>query len=231
MSSHEVGSGGSTAARRETVISADAQRPQFDNPKPSSSHHEKQTQTPPSQAQPQQRSLNTNQVEEKLSNLRRPGEVLVRQTKDDGTKETWRVVTPAASRAAAGYSNAAQNYDEAPPGQPGPDFSATKPAFTRGISAFDNTAVVSAGPTPAAELANPMVFVKGTGGSRARESHLPDLDLRDADVYKGDAFSEEPTDEISGEDAFAPSVARGETDDGKQGGGQTAGVDGWGGTN
>ncbi|PSR77051.1 hypothetical protein BD289DRAFT_486640 [Coniella lustricola] len=247
----QPGTGGSRATRRGTVGSVDAQRPSFD--KPTMSHHENQSSqtwqtsqiSQQEQQEQQEQQHNTNHVKDKLQNLRRPGQVLVRQTKDDGTKEPWRVLTPEAAADAVSRSASAhaQNYDEAPPGQPGPDFSGaavtaaaaapppSKPAFTRGISVMDNTAVVSAGPTPAAELANPMAFVKGTGGSRARESHLPDLDLRDADVYKGDAFADEPADETSGQDAFAPSVARDETDEGRQSGGQTARVDGWSGTN
>lgn len=133
---------------------------------------------------------------------------------------------------------AAHNYDEAPPGQPGPDFSGSvhaaagaaapvvpvqttqfqKPAFTRGPSMLDGTAVTSAAPTPAGEIPNPMAYNTPATATRQRESHLPDLDLRDAEVYGGgsgggafdveEGDDEEPDDEVRGEDAFAPEAAR-----------------------
>lgn len=128
----------------------------------------------------------------------------------------------------------AANYDEAPPGQPGPDFSGVsaaagarvpplpssssstinnkKPIFTRGPSVMDGTAVTSAAPTPAGEIPNPMAYNSVATAQRQRESHLPDLDIRDADVYgNGGAFGEEPTDEIEGTDEFAPELSRQET--------------------
>lgn len=109
---------------------------------------------------------------------------------------------------------AAQNYDEAPPGQPGPDFSGhgapQKPAFTRGPSMLDGTAVTSAAPTPAGEIPNPMAYNTPATATRQRESHLPDLDLRDADVYGNGTFRE-PDDEIRGTDEFGPELSRQET--------------------
>lgn len=72
----------------------------------------------------------------------------------------------------------AENYDEAPPGVPGPDYSArdilrkqAKPVFNRGPSMLDFTAVTSAGPTPAGEFPHSGSYFDG---SRLRESHLPD---------------------------------------------------------
>lgn len=53
-----------------------------------------------------------------------------------------------------------------------------KPAFTRGLSVMDQTAVTSTAPTPAGEIQNPMSFGVGRSVSRQRESHLPDEDLR-----------------------------------------------------
>lgn len=118
----------------------------------------------------------------------------------------------------------AQNYDEAPPGQPGPDFSSAaaapsgalsnnkKPAFTRGPSVMDGTAVTSAAPTPAGEIPNPMAYNSAATAQRQRESHLPDLDVRDADVYGSGTFSgEEPVGEIAGTDEFGPELSREET--------------------
>lgn len=113
----------------------------------------------------------------------------------------------------------AQNYDEAPPGIPGPDFSARhplKPAFNRGPSMLDYTAVTSAGPTPANEIPNPMS--SHMRGSRRRESHLPD----EIDFMRRDTVIEtdtelprrEPGDEIQGADAFAPTTSRQETETG-----------------
>lgn len=81
-----------------------------------------------------------------------------------------RAVAPALS------APAAQNHNKAPPVQAVPHFSA-KPAFTRGISVVDQTAVTSAAPTPAGEISNPMSFGVGQSIARQRESHLPDVDL------------------------------------------------------
>ncbi|CAN8098566.1 unnamed protein product [Discula destructiva] len=108
----------------------------------------------------------------------------------------------------------ANNYDAAPPSQPGLDPSA-KPPFTRGISVIDQTAVTSAAPTPAGEISNPMSFGMGQSVSRQRESHLPDLDL----VKKVRAMSTvnkaEPVDAVSGEDESGPGLSRQETEKGR----------------
>lgn len=135
----------------------------------------------------------------------------------DGRKRVTIAPAAAAARSSAAAAHA-RNYDEAPPGQPGPDLSAkaaaaAKPQFTRGLSAIDNTAITSAGPTPAFEKPNPMARV----GSKPRESHLPDLDIRDADVPEEeyDEMDEDPEDEWnSGRDAFAPSMSRRELETG-----------------
>ncbi|KAF3769319.1 hypothetical protein M406DRAFT_109359 [Cryphonectria parasitica EP155] len=178
------------APRRGTVVGTD--RPTFDLIQ-DQSHTERSTELP---------------------NPRKPDEVHVQHDRDarhrDGRRIAPSTLPPIRH---------AQNYDEAQPGQPGPDFSEDRPAFNRGKSVIDNTALVSAGPTPAFEVSNPMAsaFVKGTGGSRQRESHLPDLDIRDADVYGSDkeAFEmEEPKDEINGQDEFAPTLSRQETEKG-----------------
>lgn len=124
---------------------------------------------------------------------------------------------------------AAQNYDEAPPGVPGPDFSggiSKKPAFTRGPSVYDETAISSAAPTPAGEISDPMRFGVGRAGSRQRESHLPDLDIRDADVY-GNGNFKEPDDEIRGTDEFGPELSRQETVKPKERRGTTTQFEGW----
>lgn len=117
---------------------------------------------------------------------------------------------------------AAQNYDEAPPGQPGPDYSSRpRPAFTRGASVMDQTAITSAAPTPAGEIPNPMSFGLAKSISRQRESHLPDLDVRDGDVYTSEGFRTQPDEEISGVDEFGPELSRQETERG------TRGTDNW----
>lgn len=76
----------------------------------------------------------------------------------------------------------AENHDDAPSGVPGPDSSSAqvdtlrrqaKPVFNRGPSMLDFTAVTSAGPTPAGEVAPAGSYFDG---SRLRESHLPDQD-------------------------------------------------------
>lgn len=64
------------------------------------------------------------------------------------------------------------------------------PGLMRGMSAIDNTALVSADPTPAAEISNPMnggVTASGLlrGGSRQRESHLPDLEVLQQEARVG----------------------------------------------
>lgn len=135
----------------------------------------------------------------------------------------------------------AENYDDAPPGVPGPDHSArdtlrkqAKPVFKRGPSMMDFTAVTSAGPTPAGEVPPSGSYFDG---SRLRESHLPDeeeerkqqqqqLDGGEGDTMRRrrretvtEADSELPRgvlpgDEVRGEDAFAPRTSRQETEGG-----------------
>lgn len=119
----------------------------------------------------------------------------------------------------------AENYDEAPPGVPGPDYSArdtlrkqAKPVFNRGPSMLDFTAVTSAGPTPAGELPHSGSYFDG---SRLRESHLPDEELekmrrqtvRRQTVTETDSELPRrvPGDEVQGVDAFAPRTSRQET--------------------
>lgn len=133
----------------------------------------------------------------------------------------------------------AENYDEAPPGVPGPDHSSArdtlrkqaKPVFNRGPSMMDFTAVTSAGPTPAGEFPPSGSYFDG---SRLRESHLPDEE-QEAQQLQGageaqatrkmrrqtvtEADSELPRgvlpgDEVRGEDAFAPRTSRQETEGG-----------------
>lgn len=109
----------------------------------------------------------------------------------------------------AAATTSAQNYDEAPPGQPGPDFSAKKPVFTRGPSVMDYTAITSAAPTPAGEISNPMAPGIPKGTSRQRESHLPDLDvLQEVEAQR----RIQPRDEISGTDEFGSNLSRAETE-------------------
>lgn len=114
-------------------------------------------------------------------------------------------------------AHAAQKRDEAPlapsePQQePEPD-RAAKPAFTRGPSVFDQTAVTSAAPTPAGEISNPMSFGMGQSVSRQRESHQPDLDL----LLKVRAMStvnkvREPDQVPSGKDEVRADSSRQET--------------------
>lgn len=86
--------------------------------------------------------------------------------------------SPAAGAGAAPTVQHAENYDDASPGVPGPDYSArdtlrkqAKPVFNRGPSMLDFTAVTSAGPTPAGEFPHSGSYFDG---SRLRESHLPD---------------------------------------------------------
>lgn len=113
----------------------------------------------------------------------------------------------------------AHNHDEAPPGQPGPDFSARKPPFTRGPSVIDGTAITSAAPTPAGEISNPMNPSIVKVGSRQRESHLPDLDIQKPEST-GSSTSQvrlEPRDETSGIDEFGPHTLRAETEAGSGG--------------
>lgn len=124
---------------------------------------------------------------------------------------------------------AARNYDEAPPGQPGPDFSGSipkKPAFTRGPSMIDETAITSAAPTPAGEIADPMRFGVSRGGARQRESHLPDLDIRDAD-FSGNGTFKHSDDEIRGTDEFGPELSRQETEKPRERRGTTTKWEGW----
>lgn len=115
----------------------------------------------------------------------------------------------------------AENYDDAPPGVPGPGHSArdtlrkqAKPVFNRGPSMLDFTAVTSAGPTPAGEVAPSASYFDG---SRLRESHLPDQELetmRRQTVAETDSELPRrvPGDEVQGEDAFAPRTSRQETE-------------------
>lgn len=134
----------------------------------------------------------------------------------------------------------AENYDDAPPGVPGPDHSSArdtlrkqaKPVFKRGPSMMDFTAVTSAGPTPAGEVPPSGSYFDG---SRLRESHLPDeeeekkqqqLDGEEGNTMRRrrretvtEADSELPRgvlpgDEVRGEDAFAPRTSRQETEGG-----------------
>lgn len=114
----------------------------------------------------------------------------------------------------------AENYDEAPPGVPGPDHSArdtlrnqAKPVFNRGPSMLDFTAVTSAGPTPAGEVPPSASYFDG---SRLRESHLPDKELetmRRQTVTETDSELPRrvPGDEVQGSDALAPRTSRQET--------------------
>lgn len=116
----------------------------------------------------------------------------------------------------------AENYDDAPPGGvPGPDHSArdtlrkqAKPVFNRGPSMLDFTAVTSAEPTPAGEVAPSASYFDG---SRLRESHLPDKELetmRRQTVAETDSELPRrvPGDEVKGADAFAPRTSRQETE-------------------
>jgi hypothetical protein len=115
----------------------------------------------------------------------------------------------------------AENYDDAPPGVPGPDHSArdtlrkqAKPVFNRGPSMLDFTAVTSAGPTPAGEVPPLASYFDG---SRLRESHLPDQEMetmRRQTVTETDSELPRrvPGDEVRGEDAFAPRTSRQETE-------------------
>lgn len=150
-------------------------------------------------------------------------------TKPQGLGEDPKI--PAA--AAAATVQHAENYDDAPPGVPGPDHSAArdtlckqaKPVFNRGPSMLDFTAITSAGPTPAGELPPSASYFDG---SRLRESHLPD---EEEDVRKQvettrrrretvtETDSELPRrvpgdEEVQGSDAFAPRTSRRETDGG-----------------
>lgn len=74
-----------------------------------------------------------------------------------------------------------------------------RPAFTRGASVLDGTAVTSAAPTPAGEVANPMARGSGPAQAQAqaqrqtqrqRESHLPDLDAGSGDGTGSGALRE-----------------------------------------
>lgn len=100
-----------------------------------------------------------------------------------------------------------QDNDEAAPDS---DLSSLeKPAFTRGISVIDQTAVTSTAPTPAGEIQNPMSFGMGQPVARQRESHLPDEDLRE----RVRAMSKsEPLDSIEGDDDFGEDLSRQETE-------------------
>lgn len=125
----------------------------------------------------------------------------------------------------------AGNYDDAPPGVPGPDFSArneAKPAFNRGPSMLDYTAVTSAGPTPANEVPNPMG--SHMRGSRIRESHLPDevdfIRRQTVTAMNTELPRKEPSDETRGKDEFGPSLSRQETETGTR-----EPTSGWEGTN
>lgn len=115
------------------------------------------------------------------------------------------------------FVGTAHNYDEAPPGLSGPDYSARKPVFTRGLSVIDNTAIISAAATPAGEISNPMGMSLVNGGSRQRESHLPDLDLLQAELDSSGTSQIQPKDEISGNDKFGSNVSRAEVDTGPSG--------------
>lgn len=159
------------------------------------------------------------------------------KTVDDGRKtdtsqqQTNSSITAAKKNAvpAAAPVEHAENYDEAPPGVPGPDFSAReqiKPPFSRGMSMLDYTAVASAGPTPANEIPNPLS--SHMRGSRVRESHLPDQiePMRRQTIIERDTGlpRREPGDEIRGTDEFGPSLSRQETEKGAQD--DTSGWDG-----
>lgn len=87
--------------------------------------------------------------------------------------------------------------------------SSAKPAFTRGISVIDQTAVTSAAPTPAGEIQNPMSFGMGQSIARQRESHLPDEDLREQ-VRR--MSRREPLDGIKGDEDFGDDLSRQETE-------------------
>ncbi|KAG8159385.1 hypothetical protein KVR01_011046 [Diaporthe batatas] len=112
----------------------------------------------------------------------------------------------------------AENDDEALPGVPGPDHSArdtlrkqAKPVFNRGPSMLDFTAVTSAGPTPAGEVPPSASYFDG---SRLRESHLPDMELKTTRRQTVTATDLElpsrvPGGEVQGADGFAPRTSRG----------------------
>lgn len=87
-----------------------------------------------------------------------------------------------------------------------------KPAFTRGVSVIDQTAVTSTAPTPAGEIQNPMSFGMGQSIARQRESHLPDEDLREQirTMSKG-----EHADGREGYDEFGDDLSRQETEKGR----------------
>ncbi|KKY32844.1 hypothetical protein UCDDA912_g07181 [Diaporthe ampelina] len=133
-------------------------------------------------------------------------------------------------RVPAAIAQHAENYDDAPPGVPGPDHSArdtlrqqAKPVFNRGPSVLDFTAVTSAGPTPAGE---PGPSASYFDGSRLRESHLPDqVELPGpGTAMRRQAGAETdsepprrvPAAEVRGGDAFAPRTSRRETEAGAQ---------------
>lgn len=104
-------------------------------------------------------------------------------------------------------TNATQDNNEATlDGNPA---SSVKPAFTRGISVIDQTAVTSAAPTPAGEIQNPMSFGMGQSMARQRESHLPDEDLREQVRRMSRA---EPLDDIEGDENFGDDLSRQETE-------------------
>lgn len=106
-------------------------------------------------------------------------------------------------------THAMQESNEVPLDSESSSLSAAKPAFTRGISVIDQTAVTSAAPTPAGEIQNPMSFGMGQPVARQRESHLPDEDLRE----KVRAMSRsEPLDDVEGNDDFGEDLSRQETE-------------------
>lgn len=139
-----------------------------------------------------------------------------RQLEEQGSIGAPTALAPHAT-ASSRSARTAQNYDEAPPGQPGPDFSARKPVFTRGPSVMDYTAVTSAAPTPAGEIANPLGTSMPQGGSRQRESHLPDLELLESERNSSGVSRLQPKDEISGTDGYGSELSRAEVENGSGG--------------
>lgn len=134
-------------------------------------------------------------------NSSRKGNQEILQQQSSGQRKALPTGRPAA--AAQDYNNAAFDSDSPSP---------AKPAFTRGISVIDQTAVTSTAPTPAGEIQNPMSFGVGRSMARQRESHLPDEDLRERvrSMSKGEAF-----DDAAGDDEFGDALSRQETEKGR----------------
>lgn len=127
-------------------------------------------------------------------------------------RETQRTLT-------SGTPNNTTKRTALPTGSPAPTHeveataaAANKPAYTRGISVFDQTACTSAAPTPAGEISNPMSFGMGQSISRQRESHLPDLDLVEKIRSMSTTQKVQVADE---EDDFGPDLSRQETEKGR----------------